>query len=255
MEHTSSQKRTGFTLIELLVVIAIIAILAAILFPVFGRARENARRSSCQSNLKQIGLAFLQYAQDYDETNAPQWTAADGYAPPAAGWFFLIAPYAKSTQIFVCPSDVNNDPTLVNSFWFGGVNANRFRVSYGYNGEFTNYTNQGTHINSGGQKLSVLVSPATTIAMTDMGANPSTSTNPLEWTIKPAAFILGHAADSNVVSTTNNDNAAPLPRHLETTNVLYADGHVKSQRIEKIYNLPTVNGGYSPCLQLDKGCA
>jgi prepilin-type N-terminal cleavage/methylation domain-containing protein len=64
---TPSRKRTGFTLIELLVVIAIIAILAAILFPVFARARENARRASCQSNLKQIGLAVYQYTQDYDE--------------------------------------------------------------------------------------------------------------------------------------------------------------------------------------------
>ncbi|HOJ21988.1 MAG TPA: DUF1559 domain-containing protein [Armatimonadota bacterium] len=62
------QSRTGFTLIELLVVIAIIAILAAILFPVFARARENARKANCQSNLKQIGLAFQQYRQDYDET-------------------------------------------------------------------------------------------------------------------------------------------------------------------------------------------
>jgi prepilin-type N-terminal cleavage/methylation domain-containing protein len=70
-EYQTPSQRLGFTLIELLVVIAIIAILAAILFPVFGRARENARRSSCQSNLKQIGLGILQYNQDFDERFPP----------------------------------------------------------------------------------------------------------------------------------------------------------------------------------------
>jgi len=95
----------GFTLIELLVVIAIIAILAAILFPVFARARENARRSSCQSNLKQIGLGWLQYAQDYDELIVPGTT--NGYttgANYAFSWPVLMQPYTKSLQLLVCPS-------------------------------------------------------------------------------------------------------------------------------------------------------
>jgi len=75
MKNLESQNRSvrGFTLIELLVAIAVIAILAAILFPVFARARENARRSSCTSNLKQQGLAIMQYAQDYDELMVPAW--------------------------------------------------------------------------------------------------------------------------------------------------------------------------------------
>lgn len=89
--------RRAFTLIELLVVIAIISILAAILFPVFGRARENARRSSCQSNLKQIGLGLEQYKQDYD-----------GYTPGSTfyqrSWPSMIFAYVKSEQIFACPS-------------------------------------------------------------------------------------------------------------------------------------------------------
>lgn len=93
-----TQRKFAFTLIELLVVIAIIGILAAILFPVFGRARENARRSSCQSNLKQIGLAMAQYQQDYDERTL----VVD--EPLGYTWFIPIQPYIKSTQVFRCPS-------------------------------------------------------------------------------------------------------------------------------------------------------
>jgi prepilin-type N-terminal cleavage/methylation domain-containing protein len=110
---------SGFTLIELLVVIAIIAILAAILFPVFARARENARRASCQSNLKQIGLGLMQYVQDYDgafpffsTSSLPGYTATpDVCALPGTNctatphdvkWSHLIQPYIKSTQVFVC---------------------------------------------------------------------------------------------------------------------------------------------------------
>ena len=106
----NKQKR-GFTLIELLVVIAIIAILAAILFPAFARARENARRASCQSNLKQIGLGIMQYTQDYDERYPPA-TVTD---PNVVGWAGAIQPYVKSEQIFQCPSsttDATSDPLL-----------------------------------------------------------------------------------------------------------------------------------------------
>src|SRR5215469_5171253 len=106
-------KRSGFTLIELLVVIAIIAILAAILFPVFAQAREKARSAACLSNLKQIGTATTMYAQDYDET-FPVWgwnleqTGARPDGTLYTGkviWPILYMPYIKNVQVFSCPSD------------------------------------------------------------------------------------------------------------------------------------------------------
>jgi prepilin-type N-terminal cleavage/methylation domain-containing protein/prepilin-type processing-associated H-X9-DG protein len=131
---TVTSRKKGFTLIELLVVIAIIALLAAILFPVFARARENARKASCLSNMKQLGLGFAQYIQDYDSRypgagqiqkwqNGGHWitgnvnalpglTNANGTYDPASGKVALpddpksaLYSYVKSTQIFICPSN------------------------------------------------------------------------------------------------------------------------------------------------------
>ena len=124
-------KRSGFTLIELLVVIAIIAILAAILFPVFATAREKARQTSCASNLKQIGLAMLQYIQDYDECSpcglisTTTSSGCDNIGLPGMGWAGQVYPYVKSTQVFACPDDVT-DQTKSGSTVL-------YPVSYAYN--------------------------------------------------------------------------------------------------------------------------
>lgn len=125
-------RRRGFTLIELLVVIAIIAILAAILFPVFARARENARKSNCQSNLKQIGLALAMYRSDYDErwpqSDPVNWDDAQGPALRTAwpGWVSTpLRPYTKNQQIFQCPSAPGS--------WWGDPYNSGQSVNYDYN--------------------------------------------------------------------------------------------------------------------------
>src|SRR4028118_1608371 len=106
--------RSAFTLIELLVVIAIIAILAAILFPVFAQAREKARAVSCLNNAKQLGTGAMMYSQDYDEKmilNTRSWetTSGDWHGQ----WAMAIQSYVKNTKIFECPSGRNNDPRTI----------------------------------------------------------------------------------------------------------------------------------------------
>jgi len=190
---THTQKKglaSAFTLIELLVVIAIIAILAAILFPVFARARENARRSSCQSNLKQIGLACFQYTQDYDEMLVPNFRQ---YGPGTfTMWNKLVQPYAKSTQIFSCPSsDIqphfdfgDTPPSEANAYgrpWYFDQDISSAKLS---NVAGTIFAGEGTNR---------LISTAD---MT-IGAEPMGSRK-------------------------------VLYRHLDTANFLFCDGHVKA---------------------------
>ena len=221
---TKARRTTsGFTLIELLVVIAIIAILAAILFPVFARARENARRASCQSNLKQLGLGVMQYVQDYDE-NLPSSYYYPVTAPypyggtgPSNGywlWMHVLEPYTKSSQILNCPSSQSKFPDAVG-----------YNNTYGSNGENGSYgANQYVFLRGDVTpsylKSSALQQVATTPMIVDSGyyvSSPSTA----QCAIK---------ASDKLDDCANNSGAtnAPRYRHLETFNMLFVDGHVKA---------------------------
>ncbi len=195
-------KRSGFTLIELLVVIAIIAILAAILFPVFAKAREKARQSSCSMNVKQIMLANLQYAQDYDETlpYATQWSAAATGGP---FWYEYLQSYMKSTQVVLCASS-----------------ASTLR-GYGWNYQNFGYrATAGGYSNNPGRKLAVLPVPAETILI---GDNPEAGM----WGAN-GIFVYGPTQlDVAGAATSDPAQANLAKRHNEGGNYGFCDGHVK----------------------------
>jgi prepilin-type processing-associated H-X9-DG protein len=196
-----------------LVVIAIIAILAAILFPVFARARENARRSSCQSNLKQIGLGILQYAQDYDEKLPRSYADAQSTGCTAAEkrptgdtLWVQLDPYMKSTQIYVCPS-------------YTGTGQ-----SYGYN-----YVYLGSGCTAGNvHSLASIQEVSRTVMMTDQNGATTDWVYPPQWWLR----IDSAQTWANHSGSTSGD---VMDRHLETTNSLWADGHVKSQKLSSLY--------------------
>jgi prepilin-type N-terminal cleavage/methylation domain-containing protein/prepilin-type processing-associated H-X9-DG protein len=240
--------KKAFTLIELLVVIAIIAILAAILFPVFARARENARRTSCMSNLKQMLLGIHQYTQDYDERYPPR---ASFISNQNVLWPQLYQPYVKSTQLFQCPSDTDRTslPPMGTPAPAGFVAP--FHVSYLVCNKLGGL---GT-----GVALSIVVSPSTTVYLADGGVQATTTQGGADCTglasggrpyigedsvPKPKSYAFQEPfPGSNDCNTTNDDFAAPSIRHLETSNVGFVDGHVKSMAYTKwyYYNSPWIN--------------
>ena len=222
---------TGFTLIELLVVVAIISLLAAILFPVFARARENARRASCLSNVHQIALGMIQYTQDYDE-RLPRMSICggpsleDGYpAPSGCGtgtyfhlWQDVIYPYVKSTQVFNCPSaPIKSYYSGYTTFYDGHYNQS---INYGYN-FYLNLDDSGNQV---GRNLASIPQTGNTVMVAESS----------EYRVDPdPKCISGHLPPSwsdNDWCTTSGSNTGdpPVGRHFDRVSIAFVDGHAKS---------------------------
>jgi len=241
-------RRSGFTLIELLVVIAIIAILAAILFPVFGRARENGRRAACQSNLKQIGLGLMQYAQDNEERVPVACTDANGDGTCVAGtdavWMGVLQPYMQNTQIFTCPSadfegsDYVPDAALGQNKPVGFSSAGSYIMNaFNWNATATGIKGPGASGASLGRglKLSSLQDSSKTVWVGDGNGSPwfrqVTASFPAVGGPDDDGYRFLGENPSPVVPA---NGGAFMERHLGTVVILYADGHVKSENLEKL---------------------
>lgn len=207
MQKHLASGRKAFTLIELLVVIAIIALLAAILFPVFGRARENARKSSCQNNLKQLGLSIQQYSHDFDRF-VPYGQAATTCPRP------LLAAYTKSNQLWVCPSDSNATVQGMTT----GLN-----VSYMLNQQL------------GSKQDADIARPADMVVSHDSDPGELGWTEGNSWDAGKTTdwpSFRPSCTDSNASATvsncgTKNYTLSWFARHNGTVNVMFYDGHVK----------------------------
>jgi len=234
-------RKSGFTLIELLVVIAIIAILAAILFPVFAKVREKARQTACLSNMKQLGLALTQYTQDNDETFPSGMFQNRGPGANAGcGWAGQIYPYVKSVAVFRCPDDSTSANT----------STRQAVMSYAMNQNF----NSTIGNNPGITTLAQLSAPASTVELAEVTNCVATwftvapeiddqSPTVIGW---PGAGPLGYAADgaSRAYATgnmgspfvANNPPFSTTPRHTDGANYLAADFHAKWIRSALISN-------------------
>ncbi len=205
------RKLNGFTLIELLVVIAIIAVLAAILFPVFAQAREKARQSSCASNMRQISTGVLMYIQDYDEKLAPV-AILDSQSVNDIPWPDLIAPYLKSKQIRLCPSDPKSKEN-----------------SYGLNEICFPDLSDPANLQSAVLSLAAFQTPAETVMAAELGAEDDLKT------ARPDAF----KATAPDYDLNDSEDARPAPRHFQRANLTLMDGHQKPFRLEQFYTNQT----------------
>ena len=262
MSRPLLSRASAFTLVELLVVIAIIALLSAIVFPSFSRARENARRVSCQSNLKQLGLAFEQYKNDYDGYIIGK-TLGSGTTSQVS-WPTAISPYIKSTQIFVCPTQSTSDFwTAPNPRFIDISQGNRSQRYCGYsNGDGTgtavasrplfgmpitysrNLIVSNSWIAAGfnGQKSGFLPVSATAtinVALNEAAVeDPSgtihimdavTGSNSAATTAcgGTAASMISIDGEVNTDHFSDAETSKPAYRHFDGFNALFGDGHVK----------------------------
>ena len=219
--------RKGFTLIELLVVVAIIALLAAILFPAFARARESARRSACLSNMKQIGMGLIQYAQDFDERLPQESDTGNNqdipdFAKPTSppNWITLEEPYLKNWQIFACPDAINYlgdaspntetgyDPSPVNS----AVNP----------ASDTNYAGNAVLMTTTGRPLSVIPSVSTIVFLQESSYAYAHCWN------RPAVYLSYSPSEYRWWHQDNGGTTEYYTAlHSAGGNLLFADGHAK----------------------------
>ena len=210
-EEVVTVRRTGFTLIELLVVIAIIAILAAILFPVFARAREKARQTACLSNLKQLGTAISMYASDNDgqmpwQQTYVQWGYTGNLGMP--GWTESIYPYVKNKQIYLCPSGPAN---TLSHYSF---NQYAMSIAYGWASVYGSYTLDSSPDPSAA--IMVFDGGGTSATWPDAASADSDLTNEMQ--------ILGGTDDASEGDLC----ALSFPgRHNGGNNMLFMDGHTK----------------------------
>ena len=270
VNELKTKRAQAFTLVELLVVIAIIALLAAILFPTFSRARENARRSSCLSNMKQIGLGIAQYTQDYDERLPYSGPKANG-----GRWANKIGPYLKNTSIFTCPSYTDNQSAIPGEFmkpdlsgWGGNGSTYAININYSdYDAPTAPVTIKSRHLAEMVDSANSALIVETAVLTLNSNALLASADNndPLKWNnyINKADAASPYKGNSDWLWTpptnwdgydrcnpsvpfsqktnytcagqpsTYNNMIRPIGRHFDGLNVAYADGHAKWIRIDR----------------------